>query len=112
MRKVYISFDDEWFDNEEDCLNHEREQFEQAETIFSIMEFFTDKREKITEFEGEDAIDRIENAMDTARFLRLNRDFTDEEFSWWIDFIGYAVPTKKGLYRYDDRDEWVSVKRS
>jgi hypothetical protein len=51
--------------------------------------------------------DNATSWYDNSYFIVVHNDMTEEEEKYWGYELGYTMPTKKGVYRYED-DMWIN----
>lgn len=102
MKTIYIADDGTQFTDEYECHEYEIKQ-KILHAIRANVTGYTSDGE-IVPLDDDD--DYLESWYDNSYFIVVHNDMTEEEKNYWGYGLGYTMPTKKGVYRYED-DMWI-----
>ena len=89
--KQYKSFDDEIFDTEEECLEHEK----LANSVYGKIKFFNANKEPII-------YNNLFGSLDKAYNEAIYIEITDKDvLDYFKYYTGYNIPNDIGFYEYD-----------
>ena len=111
-RTIYVAFDDEEFDTEEECREYEEEKNSYLEEFVSAYSLF-DKNMKPYTFqrkELEDSVITLEDAIGCCEYVHVKQVPSKEALDFLEEHVAYVLPPQEiGWYRWDyNSSDWVS----
>lgn len=111
IKTLYIAFDDEEFESEQACRDHEEKFIHFIEEICEIFSFFDKNMNKYTISQDDinQAMNELDDAFCECEYIHITEVPSDTLLKFWNDYTGNVLPPKEvGWYKYDwDNLKWV-----
>lgn len=113
-KTVYIAYDDEEFEDINECIQHEQFAIDMMNDLIGCVTFL-DEHGTIMSFTNEIEIDvRIDDfyhQWERCTYIVIKEDVPSSAVTFICNFCGIIMPEEKGKYYYDfDAGEWKRCK--
>ena len=110
-RTIYVAFDDEEFDTEEDCREYEATKNDCLKEIINAYSFFDKNMEPFTiqQKEFEDSLFALNEALGFSEYIHVKQVPSKEAIDFLREYTDYIMPPKEiGWYKWDyNSNDWV-----
>lgn len=111
----YLASDGTMFDTREECQSYEDMNKSIIGELKNKVKFITDDRNIIGKWKGavnkDDFEANFEHAINQCTYIEIMYDISKDAIIYLDEWIGVIIPTKSGIYRYDDNHcVWLSLK--
>lgn len=109
MRTIYIADDETEFETEEACRQYEEQQLNLPRSILNIIVGF-DAVGIIKNDIKQSPAESLETLYNDSQNIIVFNNLTKEQIDYLDNQIGLRnFPHDKGIYRWDDHIEWISL---
>ena len=111
---VYIAYDDEEFEDINECIQHEQFAIDMMNELIGCVTFL-DEHGTIMPFTNEieigARIDDFYHQWERCTYISIKEDVSSSAVTFICNFCGICMPEEKGDYYYDyDTEEWTLCK--